>query len=87
MLNAQIRADIPGKVTVSCKGEIATTLALQPGGTMSDLNGPADLAVRRSADGAQLVVIPELYARDATAGDDEVTVLALPAGFDAACAQ
>jgi hypothetical protein len=54
---------------------------------MSDLNGPADLAVRRSADGAQLVVIPELYARDATAGDDEVTVLALPAGFDAACAQ
>ncbi len=87
MLNAQIRADIPGKVTVSCKGEIATTLALQPGGTMSDLNGPADLAVQRSADGAQLVVIPELYARDATAGDDEVTVLALPAGFDAACAQ
>jgi hypothetical protein len=87
MLNAQIRGDIPGKVTVNCEGKIATTLALQPGGTMSDLNGPADLAVRRSADGAQLVVIPELYARDATAGDDEVTVLALPAGFDAACAQ
>jgi hypothetical protein len=54
---------------------------------MSDLNGPADLAVRRRADGAQLVVIPELYARDATSGDDEVTVLALPPGFDAACAQ
>ena len=33
------------------------------------------------------VVIPELFARDATAGDDEVTVLALPAGFDAACAR
>jgi len=32
-------------------------------------------------------VIPELYARDATPGDDEVTVLALPAGFDAACAR
>jgi len=79
MLNAQIRGDIPGKVTV--------TFALQPGGTHSDLNGPADLAVRRSADGPQLVVIPELYARDATAGDDEVTVLALPAGFDAACAR
>jgi sugar lactone lactonase YvrE len=31
MLNAQIRADIPGKVTVSCEGKIATTLALQPG--------------------------------------------------------
>jgi sugar lactone lactonase YvrE len=87
MLNAQIRGDIPGKVTVTCKGRITTTLALQPGGTHSDLNGPADLAVRRSADGAQLVVIPELYARDATAGDDEVTVLALPAGFDAACAR
>jgi hypothetical protein len=41
--------------------------------------------VRRSADGAQLVVVPEPYARDATAGDDEVTVLALPADFDAAC--
>ncbi len=85
MLNAQIRGDIPGKVTISCEGEIATTLVLQPGGTMSDLTGPADLAVRRSADGAQLLVIPELYARDATAGDDDVTVLALPAGFDAAC--
>ena len=87
MLNAQIRGDVPGKVTVSCRGKIATTLALQPGGTASDLNGPADLAVRRSADGTQLVVIPELYARDTTAGDDEVTVLALPAGFDAACAR
>ena len=87
MLNAQIRGDIPGKVTVTCEGEITATLALQPGGTMSDLNGPADLAVRRSADGAQLVVIPELNARDATPGDDEVTVLALPAGFDAACAR
>ena len=80
MLNAQIRGDIPGKITVNGEGKIATTLALQPGGIMSDLNGPADLAVRRSADGAQLVVIPELYARDATAGDDEVTVLALPTG-------
>ncbi len=87
MLNAQIRSDIPGKVTISCEGELATTLVLQPGGTMSNLTGPADLAVRRSADGAQLLVIPELYARDATAGDDEVTVVALPAGFDAACAR
>jgi hypothetical protein len=87
MLNAQIRGDIPGKVTVTCEGKVTTTLALQPGGTMSDLNGPADLAVRRSADGAQLVVIPELYARDVTPGDDEVTVLALPVGFDAACAR
>jgi hypothetical protein len=41
--------------------------------------------VRRSADGAQLIVVPELFARDATPGDDEVTVLAVPAGFDAAC--
>ncbi|MDH3885306.1 MAG: hypothetical protein OET63_13895 [Desulfobacterales bacterium] len=52
---------------------------------MSNLTGPADLAVRRNADGVQLLVIPELFARDATPGDDEVTVLALPAGFDAAC--
>ena len=54
---------------------------------MSDLSGPADLAVRRSAHGAQLVVIPQLNARSTTPGDDKVTVLALPAGFDAACAQ
>lgn len=87
MLNTQIQGDVPAKVTVNCEGEKATTLALHPGGTMSDLNGPADLAVRRNADGAQLVVIPELYARDATAGDDEITVLALPAGLDAACAK
>jgi hypothetical protein len=87
MLNTQIRGDVPGKVTVNCEGKIATTLALQPGGSVADLTGPADLAVRRNADGTQLVVIPELYARDATAGDDEVTVLALPAGFDAACNQ
>ena len=85
MLNAQIRGDIPGKITVNCKGELATTLVLQPGGAMSNLTGPADLAVRRNADGVQLLVIPELFARDATPGDDEVTVLALPAGFDAAC--
>ena len=48
---------------------------------------PADVAIRRNADGAQLVIIPDLYAHDATAGDDEVTVLALPTGFDAACAE
>jgi hypothetical protein len=70
---------------VNCAGASATLLALEPGGTMADLNGPADLAVRRDADGAQLVVVPELFARDATAVDDEVTVLALPADFDAAC--
>jgi hypothetical protein len=87
MLNAQIRGDIPGKVTVTCEGKSTTTLALQPGGSMSDLSGPADLAVRRSANGAQLVVIPELYARDDSPGDDEVTVLALPPRFDAACAR
>jgi hypothetical protein len=87
MLNAQIRGDIPGKITVNCDGELATTLVLQPGGTMSDLTGPADIAIRRNANGAQLLVIPELYARDSTAGDDEVTVLALPAGFETACAK
>jgi hypothetical protein len=31
------------------------------------------------------VVVPELFARDPTAGDDEVTVLAVAPGFDAAC--
>jgi len=85
MLNTQIRGDRPQAILVNCPGEAATTLALVPGGTIADLNGPADLAVRRNSDDAQLVVVPELYARDATPGDDEVTVLALPADFDAAC--
>jgi hypothetical protein len=85
MLNTQIRGDKPQAITVNCPGAAATVLTLAPGGTMADLNGPADLAVHRSSDGAQLVIVPELYARDATAGDDEVTVLALPPDFDAAC--
>jgi hypothetical protein len=85
MLNTQIRADKPQTVTVNCPGQPATTLALQPGGTMADLSGPADIAIRRDEGGVQLVIVPELSARDATAGDDEVTVLALPAEFDAAC--
>ena len=85
MLNTQIRGDKPQVITVNCPGAAATTLVLEPGGTMADLNGPADIAVRRNADGAQLVVVPELFARDATAGDDDVTVLALPADFDAVC--
>jgi hypothetical protein len=41
--------------------------------------------VRRSADGVQLVVVPELFNRSANTNTNEVTVLALPAGFDAAC--
>jgi hypothetical protein len=85
MLNTQIRGDVPHKVTVNCPNEPATTLALEPGGEWADLTGPADLAVRRSADGPQLIVVPELFARDATPGDDEVTVLAISDGFDAAC--
>ena len=85
MLNTQIKPDRPNQIYVNCPGKGATTLVLQPGGTSSDLTGPADVAVRRSADGVQLVVVPELFARAANAKTDEVTVLALPAGFDAAC--
>jgi hypothetical protein len=85
MLNTQIRADRPQVVTVNCPGAVATMLALEPGGSIADLSGPADLAVRRATGGPQLVVIPELFARDPTPGDDEVTIVALPADFDAAC--
>jgi hypothetical protein len=85
MLNTQIRGDKPQVILVSCAHASATTLALEPGGTMADLNGPADLAVRRVHGDVQIAVVPQLFARDATAGDDEVTVLALPADFDAAC--
>jgi hypothetical protein len=85
MLNTQIKDDRPSQIYVNCPGKGATTLALEPGGTWADLNGPADVAVRRSGDGVQLVIVPELFARAANAKTDEVTVLALPAGFDAAC--
>jgi hypothetical protein len=86
MLNTQIRGDRPNQIYINCPGQSATTLALEPGGSWADLTGPADVAVRRSADGAQLVVVPELFNRAPNTGTDEVTVLALPAGFDAACA-
>jgi hypothetical protein len=85
MLNTQIKDDRPNQIYVNCSGKTAATLALEPGGTSSDLTGPADIAVRRSADGPQLIVVPELFTRAANAKTDEVTVLALPAGFDAAC--
>lgn len=85
MLNTQIRGDIPHRLYVNCPGKPATTLVLQPGGLMAELTGPADIAVRKLDDGSHLVVIPELFARDTTPGDDEITVIALPANFDAAC--
>jgi hypothetical protein len=85
MLNSQIRGDIPHRLYVNCPGKPGTTLAIQPGNTAADLTGPADIAVRRLADGSHLVVIPELFARSTTPGKDEVTVLALPPDFDAVC--
>ena len=85
MLNSQIRGDKPQAILVTCPGEATTTLSLVPGGTIADLTGPADLAVRRTPDGAQLVVVPELFARAPNTGTDEATVLTLPADFDAAC--
>ena len=85
LLNTQIRGDIPHRLYVNCPGTPATTLMIQPSGSMADLTGPADIAVRQLADGSHLVVVPELFARDTTPGDDEVTVLILPPDFDAAC--
>ena len=78
MLNTQIRGDIPAKIYVTCDG-VTSDLMLVP---HTELSGPADLAIRQMDDGSYLVVVPELMARDATPGDDEVTVLALPQTFD-----
>jgi len=83
MLNTQIKEGFDAAIYVNCPGGSAQALTIEGDG--GELSGPADLAIRRSADGAQLVVVPELLARDATPGDDDVTVLSLPAGFDAAC--
>ena len=78
MLNTQIRGDIPAKIYVTCNG-VTSDLELVP---FTELSGPADLAIQQMEDGSYLVVVPELTARDATPGDDEVTVLALPQSFD-----
>jgi len=85
MLNSQIKGDVPQKITVSCPGDEATTLALEPAGPAAELSGPADIAIRRAHGEPQLVVIPELMARSPNTGDNEVTVVALPDGFDHAC--
>jgi hypothetical protein len=46
------------------------------------LAGPADIAVRKQADGSYLLVIPELSATSPNNKDNPVTVNRLPAGFD-----
>jgi sugar lactone lactonase YvrE len=85
MLNTQIKGDVPTSLTVNCPNQPATQLEIEPSGPMVELAGPADIAIRGLSDGTTLVVVPELTARDATPGDDEITVLALPPEFDAAC--
>ena len=46
------------------------------------LAGPADIAVRKLADGSYLLLIPELSATSPNNHDNPVTVIRLPAGFD-----
>ncbi len=85
MLNTQIIAENAARIYVSCPGKTATIMMIEGSGDEAELSGPADLAVRRSADGPQLVAVPELMARDAIPGDDEVTILMLPEDFEASC--
>ena len=47
-----------------------------------ELAGPADIAVRKLADGSYLLLIPELSATYPNKNGDPVTVIKLPAGFD-----
>ena len=49
-----------------------------------ELAGPADIAVHQQPDRSWLVVVPELSATSPNRGDNRVTVLRLPAGFDRA---
>lgn len=46
------------------------------------LAGPADIAVRKQADGSYLLIIPELSATSPNNKDNAVTVIRLPADFD-----
>ncbi len=82
MINTQIKGDVPVSMTVHCPGEKATQLAYS---SEVELSGPADIALRQLDNGDHLLIVPELFARDATPGDDDVTVMVLPSGFDAAC--
>lgn len=80
MLNTQIKGGVDVAITVNCPGRSATSLTVD-----AELTGPADIALRKMDSGEHLLIVPELFARDATAGDDDVTVFVLPADFDAAC--
>jgi hypothetical protein len=83
MLNSQIKPDVDAAIYVNCPGQSARKLEIE--GEEAELSGPADLAVHRAEGGEQLVVVPELMNRSPNTGDNEVTVLRLPADFDAAC--
>jgi hypothetical protein len=83
MLNSQIKPDVDVAIYVNCPGESAMKLEIE--GDEAELSGPADLAVLRAEGSEQLVVVPELMNRSPNTGDNEVTVLRLPADFDAAC--
>jgi hypothetical protein len=83
MLNTQIKGDVDAQIYVHCPRGKAQVLEMN--NQADPLAGPADLAVHTLANGAQLLVVPELMARDATPGDDEVTVMMLPPEFDEGC--
>jgi hypothetical protein len=85
MLNTQIKPDVEAAIYVNCPGHQAQKLEIEGEGQETELSGPADLAVHRVEGGAQLVVVPELMNRSPNTGDNEVTVLRLPADFDQAC--
>lgn len=83
MLNTQIKEDVDASIYVHCPGQKAQILQIL--GRGDTLSGPADIAVQRIANGAHLLIVPELMARDATPGDDEVTVMVLPPDFEDGC--
>ena len=69
---------------MNCQGIWDTVLEIEPGGSMSDLTGPAVIAIRKLDRGEHLVVVSELFAHDATRGEEDVPVVMLPASFDTA---
>jgi hypothetical protein len=85
MLNTEIKPDVPVAIYVNCPGQKAQMLEIKGDAEAVKISGPADLAVRRATGGEQLVVLPELMNRSPNTGDNEVTVLRLPADFDRAC--
>lgn len=62
MLNTQIKGGVDVAIAVNCPDRSATSLTVD-----AELTSPADIALRKMDSGEHLLIVPALFARDATA--------------------